>query len=83
MLPLNNKIALKNRIPEEFPWDPFDHSEGHFSLKVKNFEKQKKKLEMGSRDPPVPGGAKKVSEESKTDSKLTCSRLSNSFLTLI
>ena len=53
--------------------DPFGHSEGQFSLKAKS-------LEMGSRG--LPGlGAKKVTTESKTDSKLTFS-IFGDFLTL-
>ena len=43
-------------------WDPSDHSEGHFSLKVKKFEKS---LDMGSRGLPSPG-RKKVRKELNT-----------------
>ena len=46
------------------PWDPFDHSEGQFSLHV---EKSEKYLEVGSQVFPAPAG-KKVRKELKTKS---------------
>ena len=58
--------------------DPFDHSEGQFSLNVKKFEKC---LEMGS-GASRPWGVKKSEKSWKMSLKLTFSRLLNSFLTL-
>ena len=45
-----------------FCWDPFGHSEGQFSLKVKKHEKR---LKIGSRSREAPGDKKSESRENE------------------